>query len=84
MVWRRVLAPESVALRELHGILQVSMGWDGAHLYYFDIHAVATAPLSFTSRARTHPFRSSGFVPRIRFAYLYREHQKLWGSSRSV
>ena len=32
--------PESVTLRELHGILQVGMGWDGIHLYYFDIHAV--------------------------------------------
>ena len=40
MIWRRVLVPESVSLRELHGILQVDMGWDGIPLYYFDIHAV--------------------------------------------
>ena len=40
MIWRRVLVPESVSLRELHGILQVGMGWDGIHLYYFDIHTV--------------------------------------------
>ena len=40
MIWRRVLVPASVTLRELHGILQVSMGWEGVHLYYFDIHAV--------------------------------------------
>ena len=40
MIWRRVLVPESATLRELHGILQVGMGWDGTHLYYFDIHAV--------------------------------------------
>ena len=33
MIWRRVLVPESVSLRELHGILQVSMGWEGIHLY---------------------------------------------------
>ena len=39
MIWRRVLAPESVTLRDLHDILQVGMGWDGIHLYYFDIHA---------------------------------------------
>ena len=32
MVWRRVLAPESVSLRELPGILRVSMFWDGIHL----------------------------------------------------
>ena len=40
MIWRRVLVPESATLRELHGILQVGMGWDGIHLYYFNIHAV--------------------------------------------
>ncbi len=40
MIWRRVLVPASVSLRELHGILQASMGWEGIHLYYFDIHAV--------------------------------------------
>ena len=33
MIWRRVLVPESVSLRELHGILQMRMGWDGIHLY---------------------------------------------------
>ena len=34
MIWRRVLVPTSAMLRELHGILQVSMGWEGIHLYY--------------------------------------------------
>ena len=32
MVWRRVLVPDSATLRELHGILQMGMGWDGIHL----------------------------------------------------
>ena len=30
MIWRRVLVPASVTLRELHGTLQVSMGWEGS------------------------------------------------------
>ena len=30
MIWRRVLVPACVSLRELHGILQVSMGWEGS------------------------------------------------------
>ena len=34
MIWRRVLVPASVSLHELHGILQVGMGWEGIHLYY--------------------------------------------------
>ena len=32
MIWRRVLVPASVSLRELYGILQVSLGWEGIHL----------------------------------------------------
>jgi len=40
MIWRRVLVPSSTALRELHGILQMAMGWEGIHLFLFDIYAV--------------------------------------------
>ncbi len=39
MTWRRVLVPLSTTLRELNGILQVAMGWEGIHLFLFDIHA---------------------------------------------
>ena len=40
MIWRRVLVSDSTTLRELHGILQVAMGWEGIHLFVFDILAV--------------------------------------------
>jgi hypothetical protein len=39
MVWRRVLIPAACTLRELHGILQVAMGWEGLHLFQFCLHA---------------------------------------------
>ena len=39
MVWRRVLAPPSFALRELHGVIEVAMGWDGIQLYVFRLRA---------------------------------------------
>lgn len=39
MVWRRLLVPVRTTLRELHGILQVAMGWDGLHLYSFEFQA---------------------------------------------
>lgn len=39
MIWR-VLVPASTTLRELHGILQVAMGWEGIHLFLFDVYAV--------------------------------------------
>lgn len=39
MVWRRILVPASFTLRELHGVIQVAMGWDGIHLYVFRLRA---------------------------------------------
>jgi hypothetical protein len=30
MVWRRLLLPSSYTLRELHGVIQVAMGWEGS------------------------------------------------------
>jgi hypothetical protein len=39
MVWRRVLLPTAFTLRELHGVIQVAMGWEGIHLYDFHLRA---------------------------------------------
>src|ERR1039458_2075581 len=39
MVWRRVLVPATFTLRELHGVIQVAMGWEGIHLYDFQLRA---------------------------------------------
>jgi hypothetical protein len=35
MVWRRLLALDTCTLRELHGMIQVVMEWEGIHLYQF-------------------------------------------------
>lgn len=53
MVWRRLLVPAATSLRELHGIIQVAMGWEGIHLFQFRLHAVryGSAELSATSPA---------------------------------
>jgi hypothetical protein len=40
MVWRRVLVPANFTLRELHGVVQVAMGWEAIHLYQFSLRAV--------------------------------------------
>ena len=45
MVWRRVLVPEATSLRELHGVLQAVMGWDGTHLFEFNIRGVGYSSL---------------------------------------
>ena len=36
MIWRRVLMPETMRLRELHGVIQVAMGWKSLHLFVFE------------------------------------------------
>src|SRR3954454_14402332 len=38
MVWRRLLVPAATTLRELHGVVQVAMGWEGIHLFQFQFH----------------------------------------------
>ena len=39
MIWRRVQTPTNTTLRELHGIFQVAMGWEGIHLFLFRLRA---------------------------------------------
>jgi hypothetical protein len=39
MIWRRVQVPGAMTLRELHGVFQVAMGWEGIHLYEFRLRA---------------------------------------------
>jgi hypothetical protein len=49
MVWRRVLVPASFTLRELHGVIQVAMGWEAIHLYRFSLRAVRYGSSELTS-----------------------------------
>jgi len=39
MVWRRIAVSSSCTLRELHGAIQVAMGWEGIHLFQFCLRA---------------------------------------------
>lgn len=39
MVWRRVQISDGATLRELHGVIQVAMGWEGIHLYQFRLRS---------------------------------------------
>ena len=43
MIWRRVLVPESMSWRELHGVVQLAMGWEGIHLFEFAVRGVRYA-----------------------------------------
>jgi hypothetical protein len=37
VVWRSVLAPDTITLSQLHHILQIVMGWEDSHLHRFVI-----------------------------------------------
>jgi hypothetical protein len=34
-IWRRLLVPGSISLKELHDVLQVAIGWTDSHLHQF-------------------------------------------------
>jgi hypothetical protein len=36
-IWRRLLVPADVTMRRLHDILQIVVGWQGSHLYMFEV-----------------------------------------------
>ncbi|MCB1832778.1 MAG: plasmid pRiA4b ORF-3 family protein [Geminicoccaceae bacterium] len=71
MIWRRVLVPASTTLRELHGILQVAMGWDGIHLFAFDIHAVQYGSFELCAFSPDISLERFELGKNARFSYVY-------------
>jgi hypothetical protein len=39
-IWRRLLAPDNITLGDLHGVIQLAMGWTNSHLHAFRIGSV--------------------------------------------
>ena len=37
LIWRRIVVPGSLTLRQLHHVLQVTMGWTHSHLHQFQV-----------------------------------------------
>lgn len=71
MIWRRALVPASATLRELHGILQVAMGWEGIHLFLFEIYAVRYGSFELHAANPDVPMGQFGFRENDRFSYVY-------------
>jgi hypothetical protein len=36
-IWRRVLVPSDLTLGQLHGVIQIAMGWEEAHMHQFEV-----------------------------------------------
>ncbi|MGO4910246.1 plasmid pRiA4b ORF-3 family protein [Pseudorhodobacter sp. W20_MBD10_FR17] len=71
MIWRCVLVSSAITLRELHGALQVAMGWDGIHLFQFDIRVVDYGSWELHAARPDVPLSGFGFRRNDRFFYTY-------------
>jgi hypothetical protein len=71
MVWRRVQVPASLTLRELHGVIQVAMGWEGIHLFQFTLRAKPFGSLELAARSSDVPLSELRLRQGTRFRYEY-------------
>jgi hypothetical protein len=71
MVWRRVLVPSSFTLRELHGVFQVAMGWEGIHLYRFCLRAARYGSSELSASSPDVTLAALQFRKGARFHYEY-------------
>ena len=71
MIWRRVLVPESVSLRELHGVVQLAMGWEGIHLFEFTVRGVRCAGPDLCGASTDVALSDLRFRRNAKFRYVY-------------
>jgi hypothetical protein len=71
MVWRRVLVPAAFTLRELHGVIQVVMGWEGIHLYDFHLRAARYGSSEVAASSPDVTLTSLRLRTGARFIYEY-------------
>ena len=71
MVWRRVLVPNTCTLRELHGAIQVAMGWEGIHLYQFCLRAARYGSWELSAASPEVTLAALQLRKGARFAYEY-------------
>ena len=88
MIWRRVLVPETMSLHELHGVLQVAMGWEAIHLIQFSLRGVVHAGPHLHGQPVDIPLSDLRFRRNAKFRYVcdmrcWREHE-LTSSTRSA
>ena len=71
MIWRRVQTPASATLRELHGIFQVAMGWEGIHLFLFNLRAANFGSWEFCGKSPDISLGELQLRKGMRFIYEY-------------
>ena len=71
MIWRRVQVPASLTLRELHGVIQVAMGWKGIHLFQFTLRARRFGSRELAARSPDISLSELRLRSGTRFCYEY-------------
>ena len=71
MVWRRVHVPATFTLRQLHGVIQIAMGWEGVHLFQFRLRAIHYGSWELSARSPEITLESLRLRKGARFAYEY-------------
>ena len=71
MVWRRVHVPSIFTLRQLHGVIQVAMGWEGVHLFQFRLRAARYGSWEVSARSPEVTIESLRLRKGARFVYEY-------------
>lgn len=71
MVWRRLLVPATMTLRELHGVVQVAMGWEGIHLFQFHLRAVRYGSSELSTSSPDVALETFRLRSGSRFVYEY-------------
>lgn len=71
MIWRRLQVPPTMTLRELHGTLQVAMGWESLHLYQFVLRAKRYGSWQLSAASPDVTLEHLRLRRRARFVYEY-------------
>lgn len=73
-IWRRLLVPAAMTLRDLHDVIQTAMGWMDGHLHDFDVagdrygNPATTDEVENEARLTLAKIRNAGVA---RFKYTY-------------
>jgi hypothetical protein len=70
MIWRRVLMRSDHSLADLHEVIQLSMGWEGEHLYAFRLHGKDYGTVDGVGN-KHEPLATLRLRPNERFLYEY-------------
>jgi hypothetical protein len=70
MIWRRILVRSDSSLADLHDVIQLSMGWEGEHLYAFRLHGKSYGTVDGVGK-KYEALSALSLRPNERFLYEY-------------